>query len=295
MKGRQFIDLSTNNIVKVIDSFEDIAILEGNAKIRASRLLDPNFFEPYIDPTTFFKTDALLNDFANRIKQIPAEHVRDDETPISIKSNGLVVSDEPAVMPYDPEEEARELMRKYNIPQQNMDVLKQNEAFSKLLSDEPVQINVDRDQQVSSAGQEPIQVQTVVVERTDDPIIMMFKNCKRTLEFKLDLSVNEKIPRTDFIEMMEDSYSTSIIDYLAEEFTNKLLNDPSEIKRRIKDEIIKKVYPSKKQSTKVTKPKSPAVTKSTPKQTTKASAKNETTKPASTRVVKKKITEDDRS
>lgn len=286
MKGRQFIDLSTNKIVKVIDSFEDIAILEGNAKIRASRLLDGNFFEPYIDPNTFFKTDDLLNDFANRIKQIPVEHVRDDEKTISV--NNFEIQNDLAVLPYDPEEEARELMRRYNIPQQNMDVLKQNEAFSKLLTDEPVQITVNRDQSINELSDG--KVQQIVVERTDDPIIMMFKNCKRTLEFKLDLSVNEKIPRTDFIEMMEDSYSTSIIDYLSEEFTNKLLNDPSEIKRRIKDEIMKKVYPNKKPSTKITKPTS---RKPPVKKTDNSSViKKEPRKTASTR---KKITEDDKS
>jgi hypothetical protein len=288
MKGKQFIDLSTNKVVKVIDSFEDVSILEGNAKIRSSRLLDTNFFEPYIDPATFFKSDAHLNEFANKLKQIPTENLRDDEIPVSIDSRNFNVTDESAIIPYDPEEEKRELMRKYNIPQQNDELIRQNEAFAKLLEEETIQVNVDREvtNQFINPISDPV-VQTVVVERRDDPIITMFKNCKRTLEFKLDLSVNEKIPRTDFIEMMEDSYTISIIDYLAEEFTNKLLNDPSEIKRRIKEEINKIVYPKKQQVVKPVK-----TTKAPVKPPVKPSTKLEP-KPTSTRVKKKKITEED--
>jgi len=296
MTGRQFIDVSTNKVVKVIDSFEDIAILEGNAKTRASRLLDPNYFEPYIDPSSFFKSDAHLNKFAEMIKQIPTEGIRDDESIVSVGSDGFRVTDEPAVIPYDPEEEKRELMRKYNIPQQNAELVRQNEAFAKLLDEEPMRVDVDREtdyvQQAQQPQQPQEQVRTVVVERNDDPITMMFRNCKRTLEFKLDLSVNEKIPRTDFIEMMEDSYSTSIIDYLAEEFTDKLLSDPSEIKRRIKDEIMKLVYPKKVQ-TKSTKPATKTTAKTDTKTQTKA--KTTSTKPV-TRVRKtKQTTDEDRS
>ena len=86
---------------------------------------------------------------------------------------------------------------------------------------------------------------------------------------------------------MEDSYTTSIIDYLADEFTNKLLSDPSEIKRRIKDEIVKIVYPKK-----VTPKPTPKTTqKTTNKKTTPS--KTETTKPTRTR--NKKPLEDDRA
>lgn len=288
MTGRQFIDLSTNKVVKVIDSFEDIAILEGNAKTRASRLLDPNYFEPYIDPSSFFKSDAHLNKFADMIKQIPTDGIKDDESMVSVGSDSFRVSDEPAVIAYDPEEEKRELMRKYNIPQQNAELVRQNEAFAKLLDEEPMRVDVDREPDYVQQHQQE-QVRTVVVERNDDPIIMMFRNCKRTLEFKLDLSVNEKIPRIDFIEMMEDSYSTSIIDYLAEEFTDKLLNDPSEIKRRIKDEIMKLVYPKKVQ-TKSTKP----ATKTTAKPVTKTKTQPKA-KPVTRARKTKQTTDEDRS
>ena len=65
----------------------------------------------------------------------------------------------------------------------------------------------------------------------------MFKNVKRNLDFKINLKVDGKIPRLDFIEMMEDSYEISIIEFLADEFTEKLLNDPSIIRNQIINEI----------------------------------------------------------
>jgi hypothetical protein len=70
----------------------------------------------------------------------------------------------------------------------------------------------------------------------------MFKNVKRNTDFKISLDVENKIPRYDFIEMMEDSYNTSIIDFLATEFTNNLLENPDIIKNKIKEEIERLVY-----------------------------------------------------
>ena len=66
-----------------------------------------------------------------------------------------------------------------------------------------------------------------------DPIISMFKKAKRNANFKLAIDIEKKIPRLDFIEMMEDSYETSIIDYLAQEFTDSILANPGLIKEKI--------------------------------------------------------------
>jgi hypothetical protein len=66
----------------------------------------------------------------------------------------------------------------------------------------------------------------------------MFRNVKRNTDFNIKFEINNKIPRLDFIEMMEDSYNTSIIDFLAEEFTNQILLNPQIIKNRIKDQIV---------------------------------------------------------
>jgi hypothetical protein len=70
----------------------------------------------------------------------------------------------------------------------------------------------------------------------------MFKGVKRSVDFNISLDIKNKIPRLDFIEMMEDSYETSIIDFLADEFTNELLKNPETIKDMIKSRIRYYVY-----------------------------------------------------
>ena len=70
----------------------------------------------------------------------------------------------------------------------------------------------------------------------------MFKNVKRSKDLSISLEINNKIPRPDFIEMMEDSYNTSIIDFLASEFTDNLLKNPQIIEDMIKEKIKELVY-----------------------------------------------------
>ena len=72
----------------------------------------------------------------------------------------------------------------------------------------------------------------------------MFSKTKRNVDFKINIEVSNKIPRLDFIEMMEDSYETSIIDFLTDDITNKILNDPSMIRESIKSKIKQLVYGS---------------------------------------------------
>ena len=71
-------------------------------------------------------------------------------------------------------------------------------------------------------------------QEIDDPMINLFKNVKKNTDFKISIEILNKIPRPDFIEMMEDSYEVSIIDYLSDEFTKKIISDPSIIKDKIK-------------------------------------------------------------
>ena len=83
------------------------------------------------------------------------------------------------------------------------------------------------------------------VARQEDPIHIMFRNAKKVVEFDLDLKLINKIPRLDFIEMMEDSYEKSIIDFLASEIANDLLKDPQNLKFQISEKIKEMVYNKK--------------------------------------------------
>jgi hypothetical protein len=280
MIGKKFTDLRNGRIVEVTDRFEDIAILDGNKKIRVGQLLDTNFFDEYIDPKNFFRNESLLNNFTQKIKQIP------DDVLKNIKEESLItedfnqdgiskpkkvrmkdpmqpIMDEPAVLPADPEMERLELMKKYGINNNPIvDAQKQLDKFKSILEDpqkedeEEIQkFEVDREEDmvmteevkyqeniVEETKKTPAESNSKKVEKNDDPIIAMFKNVKRNREFSVSINYENKIPRADFIEMMEDSYNTSIIEFLADEFTNQILENPNLIRDKIIAEIKKIVY-----------------------------------------------------
>ena len=105
-----------------------------------------------------------------------------------------------------------------------------------VLEEQPIQrVEIDRD----ALEEKPRVAEPAIKE---DPIYTMFRGVKRSVEFSLDLKLENKIPRLDFIEMMEDSYEKSIIDFLAEEFANELLKDPKSLKESIKSKIKEMVY-----------------------------------------------------
>ena len=264
MNGKKFRDNRTGEVVKVIDAFENIAILENKQKIDVRRLTDTNYFTEEIDPASFFNNQGAYNNLAEKIKNIPTNNIVDEGEPIN-KSNGQEVNyndnsynrpvdDDSAIIMSTIDDEREELARKYGVSLDNTQaVVKQNEAFAQILGEEGVD-------ELPVVSQTPVyrtdeQVQKVEVERDgegevlqrpvarqEDPIHIMFRNAKKVVEFDLDLKLINKIPRLDFIEMMEDSYERSIIDFLASEITNDLLKDPQNLKFQISEKIKEMVY-----------------------------------------------------
>ena len=247
LANKSFKNNKTGEVVKVIDSFENIAVLENKGKEDVTRLLDPNFYTEQIDPTTFFNTQNAYNTLVEKIKSIPIENIQDENGEVSVKVAGdgfRPQSNESAVVMSTEEDERAELARKYGVSNPQNDIQKQNQAFAKILGEEEV-IDVpvttprnDGPNPVRNVVNQPVQQSAPV----NDPIISMFKNVKRGVEFKMNIEISNKIPRLDFIEMMEDSYEVSIIDFLATEFTNNLLKNPETIKNSIKDKIQQIVY-----------------------------------------------------
>jgi hypothetical protein len=260
--NRTFRDNKTGEVVKVIDSFENIAILENKSKVSTDFLINPELYTEQIDPLNFFNNQGAYNILADKIKNIPSDFIKDEPG-----SSGLDISskinvdgiqpamNESAVVMMSEDDEKAELARKYGVNPNPIEATsRQNEAFAKLLGDdaddlpvvnrmpdlipneEPVQrIEVNRDPQpIQPVIQQPVEV--------EDPIITMFKNVKKSVDFKFNVEVSNKIPRLDFIEMMEDSYETSIIEFLANEFTNNILSNPDIIKDSIKERIKQLVY-----------------------------------------------------
>jgi hypothetical protein len=246
LSNKTFKNNTTGEIVKVIDSFENIAILENKTKADVAQLLNPDLYTEQIDVSNFFNTQGAYNSLADKIKNIPADKIRDDiagEVMINVDGNNSFgtkpAMDESAIIMTTEDDERAELAKKYGVTTPQNDVDKQNQAFSKLLGEEEVvqTVQVNRDQP-RVENQRPVQP----VQMVEDPIITMFKNVKRSKDFSISLEIKNKIPRPDFIEMMEDSYNTSIIDFLAAEFTDNLLRNPHIIEDMIKQKIKEVVY-----------------------------------------------------
>ena len=248
LSNKTFKNNATGEIVKVIDSFENIAVLENKGKADVAQLLNPDLYTEQIDVSSFFNTQGAYNNLAEKIKNIPADKIRDDvggEVMINVDGNNSFgtkpAMNESAIIMTTEEDERAELARKYGAVNPQNDLTKQSEAFNKLLnpdSEEVQQVQVNRNpvqQPVSQTYQQPVQV-------VEDPIITMFKNVKRSKDFSISLEIKNKIPRPDFIEMMEDSYNTSIIDFLSAEFTDNLLRNPQIIEDMIKQKIKELVY-----------------------------------------------------
>jgi len=271
--NRTFRDNKTGEVVKVIDSFENIAILENKSKVSTDFLTNPDLYTEQIDPLNFFNNQGAYNILADKIKNIPTDFIKDEPGSSGLDISSKISVDgiqptmnESAVIMMSEEDEKAELARKYGVNPNPVDaVSRQNETFAKLLgentdelpvnrmpdlipNDEPVQrIEVNRDPQPVQEFTQPV-AQPVQVE---DPIITMFKNVKKSVEFKFNVEVSNKIPRLDFIEMMEDSYETSIIEFLANEFTNNILSNPDIIKESIKERIKQLVYGVEVKPTKI--------------------------------------------
>ena len=248
LSNKTFKDNRTGEVLKVIGSFENIAILENKEKVDVRNLIDSNLYTEQIDPANFFNNQGAYNILAEKIKSIPADKIRDDEggeVSVSVDGGGFKpTTNESAVIMVNEDDERSELARKYGASIDNVSSTnKQNQAFAKILGEEEevqrVEINRDQPKIVEQRQMPVSQPQQVQVE---DPIIAMFKNVKKGIDFKMNLEISNKIPRIDFIEMMEDSYETSIIEFLADEFTNKLLSNPESIKKMISDRIKHIVY-----------------------------------------------------
>ena len=263
MNGKKFRDNRTGEVVKVIDAFENIAILENKQKIDVRRLTDTNYFTEEIDPASFFNNQGAYNNLAEKIKNIPTNDIVDDDLPANVSSGRAVnyadnsynppVDDGSAIIMSTIDDEREELARKYGVSLDNKQaVVKQNEAFAQILGDEnvnelPVQVvkqnTVYNDvQKVEVRRDEEGEVVKRPVAKQEDPIHVMFRNAKKVVEFNLDLRLINKIPRLDFIEMMEDSYEKSIIDFLATEITNDLLKNPDNLKFQVFEKIKEMVY-----------------------------------------------------
>ena len=65
--NKTFKNNTTGELVKVIDSFENIAILENKQKADVSQLLNPELYTEQIDPKNFFNNQGAYNNLAEKM------------------------------------------------------------------------------------------------------------------------------------------------------------------------------------------------------------------------------------
>jgi len=255
MKNKKFRDIINNKVVQVTDQFEDIVILDGKSKIKINQLMNEKIFEEVIDPKSFLVNESFMNSFADKLRSIPLDDWKNriPAEEMGFDNPELKPTENITLYPLDPEVEKELILKKYsdNSSVNNL-IENQKNIFDQILKDEePIPMNyVEEIKPVNQSVNQNIQQSTnqfiqkeIKQEVKMDPILEMFKNVKRNTNFRIEFAVENKIPRIDFIEMMEDSYNTSIIDFLAQEFTDQILRDPTIIKERIKQKLIDLVYP----------------------------------------------------
>ena len=293
LANKAFRDNKTGEIVKVIDSFENIAILENKTKIDTRRLMDQNLYTEQIDPSNFFNNQGAYNSLFEKIKTLPTDNLPFDDnnegtaqTVVKMDDSYTPpVSDDSAVIYTSVDDEKAELARKYGATIDNTQSLaKQNDAFTRILGDDAIdelpvvpsrpvpleeqvqRVEVNRDDAGVVTGsvvinnQENIAYEKQYSVPVEDPVHTMFKGIKRSVEFSLDLNLENKIPKLEFIEMMEDSYEKSIIDFLANDITQSILSNPDYLREKIKEKINEMVY-NKKPTTRKPAVKKPVAKK----------------------------------
>jgi hypothetical protein len=230
--------------------------------------IDPNSFFNQRNPL-FEQISSIPNDF---IEKLPADSLQRNNNYPMVDNSSAVVQYDPE---REKEELARKYNVKSNavVEDAREQANRQNSKFmsdpklAKMLEEEGMSFN--QMQQVQQAQQAQVQMTQPVIQQHNappdnykeiyspssrqidpvvesknpnqyeyiDPLITMFRKTKRNTEFKISVDIEKKIPRLDTIEMLEDSYETSIIEYLAEEFTNEILSNPNIIKLKIMEEL----------------------------------------------------------
>lgn len=278
----EYLDLRTNQKIRVTDIYKNVAITSLKEKISTQDLMNKNLYIPagstiresnsnrptvpvfnsdVVDPNKFFNSDPSNNPFVDQIRSLSLENIHDDsDVPVMRQNNNTIpyqpsVS-ESAVVITSQEDEIEELKRKYGATSIDDSVTRQREYFSRfednqseVIVNEHTQINDTQANQNASVPNTAHYQQDVPIPKIqEDPVAPLFKNIKKTLDFSIEIKIEGKIPRLDFIEMMEDSYDVSIIDYLSNEFTKNLIDDPSKIKDKISLKIKEMIKKSKGKS-----------------------------------------------
>ena len=84
LSNKSFKNNQTGEVVRIVDSYQNIAITDKKERIDTTRLMDSRYYTEQIDPKSFFQNESTYNLFAEKIKNVDLSKIpADNERPIS--------------------------------------------------------------------------------------------------------------------------------------------------------------------------------------------------------------------
>lgn len=191
--------------VKNIDN--DYIIFDDDARIKIENFMKQ--FEEVIDPDDFFSKGT--KSLGDRLDNIMQGKVADTE--ISIGESAVPDTYRPPVPTQKP---VMPDVSKYHYENSEFPT-EQETATSTEASVRPVQ------------HAQPI--------KQESPEISLFKKMKRNYKVNLLLKITELIPDPKNIQIMNNMFDMSVVDYLTNDIFMKIVGDPHDFKQLIKEQI----------------------------------------------------------
>ena len=249
--GTKFLRFQDNRGLTVADIDGSMAILDNGEKLAIQRLLDRNKFEllevgagkasvintnesansnaqneESFDLTSSTKSIASM--ISNELENIDISDIKDSPDTPSVKMDGVVENSRPKSVVENSmidEQKKQELLNKY----------KQKDK------------KIQRGQTLSDVVNTTNKINTPPPKVKKDPTEDFFSGIKRTEDLELHIKVNEKIPNKGFIIAMEENHEKSIIEYLANDIFNNIMENPKELKKNIETALREKIGVAKKE------------------------------------------------
>jgi len=269
MKGKTFMN-SKGDIVRVSKIDGNYVILEDGERVSINKMLDNNSFQEINESSNINynnnddafaimnrSNDSLYNSIASQLnsalRNTNTNMMSDNSAGASVKVLDNVVerhrSTNNDILIDNADNNIQDLRTRMVEDQRKMNekLNKQNQQFSKWLDDESNSDDV-RDSSVKMYDENDRLTDSITSNITqkpefkEDPAHAMFRSLKKSVPIEIDITISEMLPKREFIQMWEESYEVSIINFLADEFVRKYANNPLLMKGIIVERIKEYAY-----------------------------------------------------
>jgi len=269
MKGKTFMN-SKGDIVRVSKIDGNYVILEDGERVSINKMLDNNSFQEINESSNINynnnddafaimnrSNDSLYNSIASQLnsalRNTNTNMMSDNSAGASVKVLDNVVerhrSTNNDILIDNADNNIQDLRTRMVEDQRKMNekLNKQNQQFSKWLDDESNSDDV-RDSSVKMYDENDRLTDSITSNITqkpefkEDPAHAMFRSLKKSVPIEIDITISEMLPKREFIQMWEESYEVSIINFLADEFVRKYASNPLLMKGIIVERIKEYAY-----------------------------------------------------